>query len=50
MSLNDIDPIAAINAEIEKAEAEWAAKAKGNPSLPSKTLQTAPPHSAPITS
>ena len=42
MSLNDIDPIAAINAEIEKAEAEWAAKAKGNPSLPSKPSSPSP--------
>lgn len=42
MSLNDIDPIAAITAEIEKAEAEWAAKAKGNPSLPSKPSSPSP--------
>lgn len=42
MSLNDIDPIAAITAEIEKAKAEWAAKAKGNPSLPSKPSSPSP--------
>lgn len=42
MSLNDIDPIAAITAEIEKAEAEWAAKAKGTPSLPSKPSSPSP--------